>query len=193
MARKMTSAERWTLLVAVAALGLSVFTFFDTRAQLRLASRQAKAYVQVLKAELVEPLETTSFVTLRLYLKNLGPTAAKNVRASMEYSDGMPGSSADRGSTAGDMGPGRERDLEIKSYRMVRSPWPRSDGRSPGRVFIFGSVYYLDESSGEPQHEDYCYQLLVRVPEDLRRTDLQQCGDYLDYKSSGNPNPEIRP
>ena len=68
MPEKMTTTDKWTLVVAVAAFGLSLFTFFDTRAQLRLASSQAKAYVQVLKAELVEPLETTSFVTLRLFL-----------------------------------------------------------------------------------------------------------------------------
>lgn len=59
MTEKMTTAERGALIVSLAALGLSLFTYFDTRAQLRLASNQAKAYVQVVKAELVEPLDST--------------------------------------------------------------------------------------------------------------------------------------
>ena len=66
MPEKMTTTDKWTLVVAVAAFGLSLFTFFDTRAQLRLASSQAKAYVQVLKAELVEPLETTPWAAQSL-------------------------------------------------------------------------------------------------------------------------------
>jgi hypothetical protein len=60
------------------------------RSQSQLAAGQLRANVQVLDANLVEPITDASFIKVQLKLKNLGQTTALNVQADMDDQPDVP-------------------------------------------------------------------------------------------------------
>jgi hypothetical protein len=180
-------ADVLAVIISAMALAVSGLTWLDVRKQLRLASGQVRSYVQVVDAELKEPLSGSSMVRIELRLKNFGQTAAVDVYGEMEYHVGMPvnkkgGNSATR-RQFGAMGPGMERTVTLVSNRYQKDDWPAATkGRYYETIFFYGTVWFTDETTQEGRKEDWCYELPLKSENDLNRIDLDRC-DILMYKS----------
>ena len=184
-------ADVWAVVIAMMALIVSGLNWWDVRKQLRLASGQARSYVQVVEASLKEPLSSTSRVEIQLKVKNFGQTPAINVYGEMDYRVDMPDSKSGGNSATrlqfGAMGPGMERTITLQSNRYQREDWPTpTAGRYYKTVYFYGTIWFTDETTQEDRWEDWCYALPLRTDVDLNKVNLEPCG-ILTYKSTGNP------
>ncbi len=84
------------------------------------------------------------------------------------------------------MGPGLERALTIRANTYNRRSWPRPGPRGES-VYLFGTVWYVDETTKEEWYEDWCFRVPLRTPGDLKRTNVEECG-ILTYDSSKDPS-----
>jgi len=186
LAMQVRKTEFWATVISVVALAVSAMTWQDVHAQLRLISGQIRAYVQVVDVRLLEPITDSSFIRLQLRLKNLGQTATRQVYGEMDYDLGIPdvhgnGNEA-TGVRFGSMGPGLERLVTLQSNRINRRDWPTPYPRQES-VYFFGTVWFVDDTTGEQRKEDWCYELPLTSETSLKRTDLEQCAK-LTYKSN---------
>ncbi|MBS1208793.1 MAG: hypothetical protein H6R19_1191 [Proteobacteria bacterium] len=181
--------EVWTAVVAALALAVSLFTWLDTRKQLSLTSGQVRAYLQVVEAELSEPMRLGGYVKVKLKLKNLGQTAAVRVVADFDHRLGTPGDGGSPNYGARrklqSFGPGLERQITLTSNRMERFALPPPQFRLPPVMYFFGTVWFTDDTTQETRKEDWCYSLKFVTEQDLSKTDLEPC-DILTYKSEYN-------
>ena len=175
-----------SIIMASIALVISVLTWLDMRDQVRLFKGQIKSYVQILEAKLLNPISDAEFIEVQLKLKNLGQTAAINVRGDMDYKVGMPNHEG-QGNQAtlcqwGSMGPGLERTVVIRSNRrnMLRHDPPL--GRHT-TIYFYGTISFTDDTTHESRKEDWCYELPLRTEADLKRTDI--IPSSLSYVSNG--------
>jgi len=160
-----------------------------SRKQVVLTTGQVKAYVQVTEAKLTEPISDASFVKVQLKLKNFGQTAAINLHGDMDYQDNGPKSHESNYADLlkfGSMGPGFERSVTLTSNRRSRREWPIPSLRGDHSVFFFGTVWYTDDTSGEDRKEDWCYELILKLPDDLKKTELEPC-TILKFESAKDP------
>jgi hypothetical protein len=183
-------APNWKDNVALAtsllAMAISIATWLDSRQQARIAAGQARAAVQVQNVRLVEPLSKASFVRLELRIKSFGGTSAVKVSAAMEYNTTMPHAKGGLNSPLQvlPLAPGMERIVVLQSNRRAGlTPWPHPNQSRPERVFFFGTLSFVDETTGRSGHDDFCYQIPIRTDADLDRLDLEPCGS-LRYESS---------
>lgn len=189
--------EFWALVIAGFSLVLSGWTLLYTRtqialtnAQLVLTKGQIKSYVQVSEAKLVEPLSDARFVQIQLKLKNFGQTAAANVQGDMDYHDYSPDPNGEGNYATlrkfGPMGPGYERTVMLTSNRRNMGNWPVSL-RGDRDVYIYGTVWYTDDTTAEDRKEDWCYEFAFKTEDDLKKIpDLKPC-DILMYESKKDP------
>lgn len=176
----------WALIIAVLSLVLSGWALWYTHTQIALTKGQIKSYVQVSEAKLIEPVSDASFVQIQLKLKNFGQTAAVNVQGDMDYRNSLPDPDG-RGNSAtlikiGSMGPGFERPVTLKSNRLNNRDFPVS-WRGDKSIYIYGTVWYTDDTTSEDRKEDWCYEFAFKTEDDLKRIpDLKPC-DRLQYQS----------
>ena len=182
--------DKWAFVISLFAFAISGATLWYSRKQVVLTTGQVKAYIQVTEARLSEPISDAAFVKVQLKLKNFGQTAAINVHGDMDYQDDAPNLTHESNYATvlriGSMGPGFERAAILTSNRRSRREWPVPSLRGDRSVYFFGTVWYTDDTSGEDRKEDWCYLLVLRTPDDLKKTDLQPCGN-LKFDSRKDP------
>jgi hypothetical protein len=176
-----------SLMISFIALLISGLAALFSYKQLTLSAGQIRAYVQVTEASLAEPLMEASYIKIRLRIKNFGQTAAIKISGNMDYSAIVPDITG-KGNGAnitdiGTMGPGMEKVVIITSNKInYRSfPEPRL-GRSP-QIYFYGTIWYTDATTNVRGHEDWTYQLTLKKPEDLNKTELEQ-SETLVFKSN---------
>lgn len=174
------------IIISIIALAISIISSIDVHQQVKLTSGQVQSYVQVVEAELVEPITEASYIKLQLKLKNYGQTAAINVYGEMDYQVGVPdmsgkGNSATRLSF-GSMGPGMERTVVLTSNRINRREWPTPFPKNYESVYFFGTIWYIDNTTQEEKKEDWCYELPLKQEKDLSKLNLELSG-ILKYSS----------
>lgn len=178
--------EITAIIISMVALGISLASSIDVHQQVKLTSGQVRSYVQVVEAELVEPITEASIIKLQLRLKNFGQTAAINVYGEMDYQIGAPDMSG-RGNSAtrlsfGSMGPGMERTIVLTSNRINRREWPTPSLHNFQSVYFFGTIWYTDNTTHEENKEDWCYELPLKGEKDLSKLKLELSG-ILTYSS----------
>jgi hypothetical protein len=182
--------DKWAFVISLLAFAISGATLWYSRKQVVLTTGQVKAYVQVTEAKLIEPISEASFVKVQLKLKNFGQTAATNVHGDMDYKDNSPNLTRESNYATllrfGSMGPGLERSVILTSNRRSRREWPVPSLRGDQSVFFFGTVWYTDDTSGEERKEDWCYLLVLKTADDLKRTELEPCA-RLRFESGKDP------
>lgn len=175
----------WAFVVALGAMVGTTLSWVEMRQQLALYRGQVRAYVQVVDAELVEPITEASYIKLKLRLRNSGQTAATGIVGEMDYRVGMPGTGK-RGNSAtqltvAPMGPGLERSVVLTSNRINRHDWPTPHARQHA-VYFYGTVWYRDDTTNDQRKEDYCYRLPLTKATALTTTTIEPCG-ILQYQS----------
>jgi hypothetical protein len=179
--------EYFAVGISVLALIASAFSAWYSRRQLTLTSGQIKAYVQVSDARLPQSLDEMRFVQIQLKIKNFGQTAAIDVQGDMSYQDNFPSLDHQSNSATllrfGSMGPGFERTVTLTSNRTNMRQWPNPSLRGEHSVYFFGTVWYTDDTSREDRKEDWCYRLILRTADDIKKTELEPC-TTLTFTSS---------
>lgn len=177
--------DAWAVFVAVLALIVSAFSWFTTDQQLKLTKGQVRSYVQLIDAELTEPIATSSYFRLNLKLKNVGQTAAIAVQGEMFYELGFPGSSEYGGSgTKKDLqnfGPGVERVVQLTAPARNHHMWPPAQFKYPPTLYFFGSIWSTDDTTKERRREDWCFFLKLRRDGDMQSKTVEPC-DVLTYR-----------
>lgn len=176
----------WALVISALSFLMSGISLVYSVRQVGITAGQVKAYVQVTEVKLVEPLTDASFVTLQVKVKNFGQTAAIDVQGNMDYRDYSPDSQGDGNYATlrsfGPMGPGFERTVTLSSNRISRREWPAPSYRGDHYVSFYGTVWYTDDTSREDRKEDWCYVLVIKTSDDLKKTELEPC-DIIKYTS----------
>lgn len=179
----------WAIIISVLGFAISCFNYYDVHNQLILMAGQVKAYTQVIEVSLVEPITDASFIKLKLRIKNFGQTAATNVYGEMDYDIATPDFSGEGNSATrrdfGSLGPGLEKTIILTSNRINDRKWPTPSHNyktSNSTIYFFGTIWYTDDTSKEKRKEDWCYALVLKNEEDLKKLDLEQ-STTLIYKS----------
>lgn len=167
------------------ALAVSILAFANTCQQERLMAAQLRPYVQVVDAELVEPVAFASFVRIKLRLRNFGQTAAADVRGNMDYAVGAPatdgGGEEATTKQIGNMSPGLERSVVLSSNRINRRQWTVGRGSRYEILYLFGSVWSSDSVTGREFREDWCY-LVPLTEAGVRGRQLELCGNLSNRR-----------
>jgi hypothetical protein len=180
----------WALVIAAFSFVLSGASLWYSVTQVNLTKGQVKAYAQVTEAKLVEPLAGASFVKVQLKIKNFGQTAAVDVSGDMDYNDAIPGASGEPNDASmlrlGSMGPGFERTVTLTSNRRSTRSWPAPSTRGENAIYFYGTVWYTDDTTREDRKDDWCFRLVLRTEEDLKKTEIEPC-TILQYESKRDP------
>jgi hypothetical protein len=176
-------------IVAAAALIVSFLAWLDAHKQVKLTAGQVKSFVQVDEVKLGDKGLDASYIQVQLKIKNYGQTAAINVHGDMDYGDVIPdpegkGNEATRRDFVS-LGPGKERNIILQSNRINRRDWPTPIMRGDRAVYFWGTVWYTDDTTLENRKEDWCYKLVLKTEEDLKKTEVEPCG-ILTYKSKAD-------
>lgn len=185
LSKYLKKLELWAVVISLFALLVSLYSLFAAQEQLKITKGQVRSYVQVLDAELAEPIQTANFFKVNLKLKNVGQTAAIKVKADMGFELGMPGSAdntgAGRKKELQNFGPGVERSVQLTSVGRNNAMWPKPQFKYPPTFYFFGSVWAIDDTTKDVRREDWCYFIKTRTDEDLKSTRLEPC-DILTYE-----------
>lgn len=165
--------------VSILALVVSGATWLTTERQLRLTSGQVRAYVQILDAELSEPLSKSNYHTLDLKVKNVGQTAAVEIEAQMFFELGPiptdPATTSSNRRKLQSLGPGVERVIRLTSLARNHRMWPKPQYKYPPTFLFYGSLWTTDDTTKERRREDWCYVLKLRTEQDLETTKVESC------------------
>ncbi|WP_460577169.1 hypothetical protein [Flavobacterium koreense] len=151
------------LVLSVFALLFSVKSCSDSSEAITISRNQSMAFIQVTDAELIEPIDSSSFIQIRLTLKNLGQVPAQDVRAEFDYSVQIGDFETDGNATTrkdiGSIGQGFEKIVILKSNKRNIEKW-KTSYRIPDVLCFYGTVFYKDKLNTNLENKvDWCYEL----------------------------------
>jgi hypothetical protein len=179
--------EFLSLIVAIAALFLSFRACSDSNEALKISKQQSMAFLQVVDAQLEEPIRDASCVKIKLNIKNLGQIPANNVKAEFDYgvfigSIKSDGNIATR-SVVGGIGQGFEKSITLKSNHWNHNDWKIKNGRFQDVIYFYGTIFYKDDLSEEEKKVDWCFELPLNNENALTALRLYQ-SDGDEYEST---------
>ncbi len=179
--------------IEIAGLVLSIFAFFfsikscsDSNEALNISKNQSMAFIQVTDAELIEPIDSTSFVQIKLTLKNLGQIPAQDVKAEFDYGIKVGDFETDGNATTrkdiGSIGQGFEKIVILKSNKRNIEVW-KTNNRIPDVLCFYGTVFYKDKLNSNVENKvDWCYELKLDNEKVLKIKKLDQ-SENTKFKS----------
>jgi hypothetical protein len=175
------------LLFAFFAFLFSIKSCNDSNYALDISRKQSMAFVQIVDAELVEPIDSASIYKIKLTLKNLGQIPARNVKVEFDFSvqigdfksDGNPSTRKEIGS----IGQGFEKIVIIQSNKRDFKMW-NINKRIPDVMYFYGTVFYKDNLNDTlEKKEDWCYELKLDSDKVLKTKKLNQ-SESSKFKST---------
>jgi len=158
----------------------------------KISEIKESPFLQITDAKLVNNGLSSSFIEIKLNIKNAGETPATEVSCEMDYCNGsitnnfLEGNSDSRINIMS-IGPDQEETVSIKSNRRNWRTFKIAKGRLTDRANIFGTIFYKDLVNKEVKKLDWCYFIKLNNEEALRTLDLSKCeSDYFvsNYRHS---------
>ncbi|MEZ4892808.1 MAG: hypothetical protein R3A50_09815 [Saprospiraceae bacterium] len=179
--------------VEITGLIISTFAFFisikscsDSTRALNISLNQSMAFVQVVDAELVNSIDSASFIEVKLTLKNLGLIPARDVKVEFDYGIQIGSFEFEGNSTTrkeiGSIGQGFEKVVILRSNKRNFRLW-EIKGRMFDVLYFYGTAFYKDRISDNKEKKvDWCFELKLDKKEALTTKKLNQ-SDSNRFKS----------
>lgn len=186
-------ADTIILTISLLSLFISFKTCSINDTQLKISKKQGEAYIQVSDVKLVESLESSSFITVELTLKNLGQIQAIKMSGEMDYNIGMfpnnkGGNSASRRQIP-NMGQGFETKIQITSNRRNMTNYEGHTKRRGEKFYCYGTIFYTDYFSEEEKKVDWIFELPIKNKNSLSQLELLPCR-FFSYQSEYQIQPQ---
>lgn len=164
----------------------------DSNKALDISLNQSIAFLQVVDAELVKPIDSASFIEIKLTLKNLGGIPARDIKVEFDYQKQEGNFDYDGNSITrkeiGSIGQGFQETITLRSNRRNFRMWEVKP-RLPDVLYFYGTAFYKDRISDNIEKKvDWCYELRLDKEESLMTKKLIK-SDRDRYESNySNPN-----
>ncbi len=193
---KEKSEKNW---LEIAGFILSIFALFfsfkscsDSNRALDISLNQSMAFLQVTDAELIEPIDSASFIKIKLTIKNLGQTPARDIKIEFDHGIKIGDFETEGNSTTrkeiGSIGQGFEKTVVLTSNSRNFRMW-NVNSRFPDILCFFGTIFYKDKINENIEKKvDWCYELKLDKVESLKTRKITQSDSNRFESKYSQPN-----